>query len=186
MAERPLAQARSGPLHRNEYRCDGCGEIYSFGWSEEEARAESRALFGDMPPSSMAIICDDCFDRAAGHARMGAGMTERTPTATFAIWKFPFLPPESGNAIAIAMPKHARLLHVAPQGAEGQPCIWALVDTAAELESRTFNIYATGQVLPFHCGRHRGTFLLEDGNLVFHLFETTPSVLASEAAREFF
>ena len=43
------------------YRCGKCGETYEREWSDEEAMNESTELFGDLPASDLAIVCDDCF-----------------------------------------------------------------------------------------------------------------------------
>ncbi len=52
------------------------------------------------------------------------------------------------------------------------PCIWILVDIEEAFEIRTFYFYGTGQVIS---GMERltyiGTSSLQDGSLVFHLFE---------------
>ena len=42
----------------------------------------------------------------------------------------------------IQMPLFAKILHVNMQGKDF--CIWALVDTEAELEARTFEVVGTG------------------------------------------
>jgi hypothetical protein len=45
----------------NTFTCAACGGTFEKGWSEEEASAESRGLWGNIDPSKMAVICDDCF-----------------------------------------------------------------------------------------------------------------------------
>ncbi len=53
------------PVHaaikHGEYRCDACGGVFSHGWSDEEALAESAALFGNLRPEDRSCVCDDCF-----------------------------------------------------------------------------------------------------------------------------
>lgn len=49
-------------MKENEYKCDQCGNIYEFGWSEEEAEKEMKENWGDISKEDMAIVCDDCYD----------------------------------------------------------------------------------------------------------------------------
>ena len=51
----------------NEYRCANCGGVFEKTWSDEDAIAEMKDNFGDLPESERAVVCDDCF-----HAIMGA------------------------------------------------------------------------------------------------------------------
>ena len=69
---------------------------------------------------------------------------------------------------AIQMPAGAELLHVDVQ--HGSPKLWALVDTEAPLELREFHMAGTGWPADGF-GKHVGTFTLQGGALVFHLFE---------------
>ena len=82
------------------------------------------------------------------------------------IWKFGF---QITGRFRLAIPKGAQVLHVEAQ--HGQACLWALVDPAAETEEREFGIYGTGHPLPDNLGRHVGTFLMDSGNMVWHVFE---------------
>ena len=43
------------------YECAMCHETYECGWSHEEALAESKELFGDIPADETEVVCDDCF-----------------------------------------------------------------------------------------------------------------------------
>lgn len=45
------------------YQCAACGGFFEKGTSDEEAKAESRKLWGDLPPEALVIICDDCFQK---------------------------------------------------------------------------------------------------------------------------
>jgi len=51
----------------NEYKCDACGEIYEYGWTEEEAKKESVKNWGENMDieneETTAIICDDCYKK---------------------------------------------------------------------------------------------------------------------------
>jgi hypothetical protein len=41
--------------------CSVCGESFLSGRSNEEALAESRALWGEVEPTGLQIACDECF-----------------------------------------------------------------------------------------------------------------------------
>ena len=43
------------------FRCFVCGELFLSDRSNEEALAESRALWGEVEPSDLQIACDECF-----------------------------------------------------------------------------------------------------------------------------
>lgn len=70
----------------------------------------------------------------------------------------------------IAMPEGARMLTVQTHG--GQPFIWALVDTDADMEPRGFRVLWTGHPFPDaeRWPIYVGTFQLAGGGLVFHVF----------------
>ena len=80
------------------------------------------------------------------------------------IWKFTLKP-----NCTLEMPIGAEILTVQEQ--YGHPQMWALVDRYADTELREFNIYGTGQDLPDSPGAHVGTFQLNGGAFVFHVFE---------------
>lgn len=80
---------------------------------------------------------------------------------TSSIWKFPL-------AEEIEMPKKAKVLTVQVQ--RDIPCIWAVVDPSADREVRRFVIVGTGHSMN-RKGPYIGTFQLEGGALVFHVFE---------------
>ena len=71
------------------------------------------------------------------------------------------------------IPRGAKLLAVQAQN-EG-PCLWALVDTKQPKESRTFEIYGTGHTMPKDLSNrvYLGTFQLDSGRFVGHVFEVT-------------
>ena len=69
----------------------------------------------------------------------------------------------------IEMPKNAKIIHTAEQF--GLPCIWAEVNTQNELEFRKFRFDPTGFETNEIYGVHVGSFLLEDGRFVLHLYE---------------
>jgi len=84
------------------------------------------------------------------------------------IWKFPL---QCADKTVIVMPKGAKVLCV--QSQREIPCVWALVpDTGAEVEQeRTFTIYGTGHQHESISGEYVGTFQLQGGAFVFHVFE---------------
>ena len=75
--------------------------------------------------------------------------------------------------------------HIVPPGAKslsvqvqkGVPCVWMLVDPDAATDprnTRRFFIFGTGHPIPDSEDlSFIGTFQLDDGDLVFHLFEET-------------
>lgn len=85
-----------------------------------------------------------------------------------AVWKWPV---PIIDVFEIDMPKGARILSVQVQ--RGEPQVWGLVDPSAPKETRTFVLLGTGNV---HASRlivdcdYVGTFQIEGGALVFHLF----------------
>lgn len=95
---------------------------------------------------------------------------------TFSIWKFPVV---IADSFAIEMPTGSRLLSV--QSQLGAPQLWALVDPTAPKVNRKLRLYGTGHTVTDGNG-YVGTFQLQSGHLVFHLFDDGESPLASEAA----
>lgn len=84
------------------------------------------------------------------------------------IWKFPI----QYNQTTVKMPKGAEILTVQTQNNE--PYIWALVNPENEIELRTFEYFGTGHNVYCDMGIERkyiNTFQIDNGNLVFHLFE---------------
>lgn len=73
------------------------------------------------------------------------------------------------SGVTVQLPEGARLLCVQMQ--HGNPCLWAQVDSDAPLETRSFCWYGTGHQLPHVPGQYVGTVQLNNGALVFHLFE---------------
>ena len=71
----------------------------------------------------------------------------------------------------VQLPKGAEILTVQTQN--NKPCIWAKVDTDADLESRYFEVHGTGNPIESDSTMliYIGTYQLSSGMLVFHLFE---------------
>ena len=91
------------------------------------------------------------------------------------IWKYELKPTEMQT---INMPKGARVLCV--QAQRGSACIWAVVDQESDKEERTFITKCTNEDFPEWLNKRNvqlahpdyiGTFQLEAGSLVFHVFE---------------
>lgn len=81
-----------------------------------------------------------------------------------------------GALSMVTMPRGAKILKVAEQ--RMRICVWALIDTDETVtERRTFHVVGTGQEIceppSFYGGRmeHVGTFLMMDGDYVWHVFE---------------
>jgi hypothetical protein len=85
------------------------------------------------------------------------------------IWKFPL----EGFECNVEMPTGAKILHVATQGDEPKPYVWALVDPDAPKVRRTLTIVGTGWKLKDHMGSmpYVGTFMLLGGSMVWHVFD---------------
>ena len=84
-----------------------------------------------------------------------------------AIWKFPL---EFAPVQTVEMPQGASLLCVQMQG--GIPCLWALVYPEATREARRLRMVGTGHAYhdsDLFC-EYVGTFQMQDGGLVFHVF----------------
>jgi len=87
------------------------------------------------------------------------------------IWKYEL---KVTDEQVISVPVGAQALAVQVQGVGlcGALCIWALVDSEAELRHRTVYIHGTGHEVSLgaQSGRHIGTVQLAGGALVFHVF----------------
>lgn len=86
------------------------------------------------------------------------------------IWKYSWDPVMT--EMNFDMPVNAKILHVDVQ--RGIPCIWAMVDPTVSSENRQFLLWGTGASLPgnetIHL-EHLGSFLMQEGRFVFHIFE---------------
>lgn len=69
----------------------------------------------------------------------------------------------------ISMPRGAQILSV--QNQNESICLWALVDTEAEKEQRTFRIAGTGHLIREGIKAFLGTVQMHDGIFVAHVFE---------------
>lgn len=90
------------------------------------------------------------------------------------VWKYGV--PNKGE-FSVMMPKGAEVLSVQEQPHLGPAAInmWALVDTEAEKTMRKFFVIGTGHATGTkRLGRSVGTFQLDRGRLIYHLFEEKP------------
>ena len=70
------------------------------------------------------------------------------------------------------LPIGAEILRIESQ--HGTIQLWALIEPDNTFEARAILIAATGELLPENAAlRHINTFLMDDGNYVFHAFEET-------------
>jgi len=85
------------------------------------------------------------------------------------VWKFPLA---TIDAQAMIAPRGARPLCVQVQGDPPMehPCLWAIVDPAAELVTRIVRVYGTGHPIVEEHGEYVGTYQMSGGALVFHVF----------------
>jgi hypothetical protein len=86
------------------------------------------------------------------------------------IYKYPVSP----GPFRHMMPAQAEMLTVRLQN--GHAMLWALVDTTAGDEWRSFVAIGTGFDITEHIIGYVGTFEIDEGHgpLVFHLFEVQP------------
>ena len=83
------------------------------------------------------------------------------------VYKYPLLLEDTQE---IEMPGGSQILTVQVQ--RDQPCVWALVETQSQLVNRTFRVAGTGHDIPYGPELdYIGTFQLQSGLLVFHVFE---------------
>ncbi|KKM03128.1 hypothetical protein LCGC14_1777590 [marine sediment metagenome] len=83
------------------------------------------------------------------------------------IWKFVI---EIDDTIEVMMPQDAKILTVQIQ--HEMATIWAMVDTCKSDVKRILRIVGTGhEISPKIIGDYIGTFQIDSGNLVFHVFD---------------
>lgn len=67
------------------------------------------------------------------------------------------------------MPEAAVVLACAVQ--HGIPRLWFRTPDDEPSVARTFFMHGTGHEVDYYAGRHVGTFQVDDGHLIFHVFE---------------
>lgn len=91
-------------------------------------------------------------------------MSNEQPTS---VWKYTV---PVTDVFTLNIPVGSTVLSVAVQGRDVN--LWAEVDTSKPTVARRFRVAGTGHAIPAdESRRFIGTFLLQDGLLVFHLFE---------------
>ena len=96
---------------------------------------------------------------------------------TLLIWKYEIFRP---GAFTLELPQGAKLLYVASQ--QNKPYMWFQVDPLEDLERRRFVLLATG-IQYAVTGRvdYHGSLQMDDGALIYHLFELEPLPEIEEA-----
>lgn len=80
------------------------------------------------------------------------------------IWKYQL--DETG---VMEMPEGAQVLSAQMQ--HDWPVVWAKVDPRAPIKTKRLGVYGTGHAMPDDPGRFIGTFQMDNGALVFHVFD---------------
>lgn len=76
---------------------------------------------------------------------------------------------ENTDLQTIEMPKFAKILCVQIQN--GEPHIWAEVESTNPITKKSIAIIGTGHPRPFNPMTYIGSYQLYDGQLVFHVYE---------------
>lgn len=87
------------------------------------------------------------------------------------VWEFEL---EFENITKIEMPVGAEILTVQRDEKTNKPCLWAVVETEAEDETRCFELFGTGQCFEPKISSNRiyiGTYQYQKGAFVGHVFE---------------
>jgi hypothetical protein len=83
------------------------------------------------------------------------------------IWKFPL---DITDTQDVTMPMNTEILCIQIQNE--RPCIWAIVNPkSAFKELRTIITRGTGHPVSEMTGKYIGTYQIDSGSLVFHVFE---------------
>ena len=83
------------------------------------------------------------------------------------IWKYAI---QVEDSFAIEMPESGEVLTVQTQ--QGWPCIWVVVDPAKPKTKRRFFVRGTGHEMGLaESASYVGTFQMDSGALIFHLFD---------------
>ena len=87
------------------------------------------------------------------------------------IYKYEISP---DNIVTLNLPFGAELLSV--QNQNEHVCLWALVNPKNTVVKRYFKVFSTGESINLDVNYdYIGTFQLQNGSLVFHLFEILES-----------
>lgn len=77
-------------------------------------------------------------------------------------------PIQTTDCQTIEIPFWCNLLTV--QAQHGTPCIWAEVETTDTMSKLHIRTFGTGHEIPEDIGQYPGTYQLEGGSLVFHVY----------------
>lgn len=86
------------------------------------------------------------------------------------IYKYTIQPEE--GPFKIMIPEGATVL--CAQAQHGEVCVWAEVQTENGPAPRYFEVFGTGHRIPLGKRKYLGTVQLEEGSLVFHVYELIP------------
>lgn len=85
----------------------------------------------------------------------------------FVIHKYPLPLQDAQN---LRVPNGTQILTVQVQA--GVPCLWVLKDMTQKIEENIYiNIYETGREILRKPGKYIGTYQVNNGQYVFHVFE---------------
>lgn len=84
------------------------------------------------------------------------------------IWKYSL---RIDGEQTLDVPEGAEALTVQVQN--GTPCLWMRIDPAAPMTLRKIITHGTGHPVPETTGRYVGTYQIDGGDLVFHVFDAT-------------
>lgn len=82
------------------------------------------------------------------------------------VFKYPL---EITDEQVVEMPEGAKIISVQTQN--NQVCLWAIVTPHNQLIKRGIRIYGTGHPIDRENLEYIGTAIMENGNLVWHVFE---------------
>lgn len=82
------------------------------------------------------------------------------------IYKYVLWPEPTNN---ILIPRDGKIISIQIQN--DKPVMWVLVDPIKPEIKRTFEIIPTGLKFDYDCKEYIGTFQVDGGSLVFHVFE---------------
>lgn len=82
------------------------------------------------------------------------------------IWKYPL----TLEPVTLEMPAKAQIVHAEIDNKTQTPCLWALVESEEQTESRHFVIVGTGYEMP-KAGKGRYIASFQHGPFVWHLWE---------------
>jgi hypothetical protein len=137
----------------NFYHCANCKKIF-----------DNKELLIDKG-SLHCPHCGTSVSPTQAHVNQRGGKTPERK-----IFKYPLT---IDDEIEISMPEGSQILavHTQVNYLMQIPCIWAIVDTDAPLITRRLCIRGTGHTFKGNEGKYIGTFQIDNGALIFHLFE---------------